>query len=226
MNRRERLSATLRGEPVDRPAVCFYEINGFSQDPSDPDPFNIYSHPSWAPLLEMARERSDSIPRAGVGFRDAPPDPLEELTSVETWTDDEGRRFERRTVRAGGRALTGLTRRDADVNTVWTLEHLLKSEEDFEAWLDLPAAEFGGLPDTSDVLEAERKVGDAGIVMIDRGDPLCRVAPLFSMADFTVIALTRPDLMHRALEKVQALRLPQTEAIADALPGRLWRVVG
>ncbi len=226
MNRRQRLIATLRGEPVDRPAVCFYEINGFDQDPSDPDPFNIYSHPSWGPLVEMARERSDSIPRRSVAFRNAPPDPRDELTTVETWIDERGSRFRRNTIKAGRRRLTCLTRRDPDVDTVWTLEHLLKSEEDFEAWLDLPFPEFGGEPDVSGVLEAERMVGDAGIVMIDRSDPLCRVAPLFSMADYTVVALTRPDLMHRALERVQAVRLPQTAAIAEALPGRVWRVVG
>jgi len=39
MTRRERLMATLRGEPVDRPAVNFYEIGGFAIDPSDPDEF-------------------------------------------------------------------------------------------------------------------------------------------------------------------------------------------
>jgi hypothetical protein len=174
----------------------------------------------------MARERSDSIPRRSVAFRNAPPDPRDELTTVETRIDERGSRFRRTTIRAGRRTLTSLTRRDPDVDTVWTLEHLLKSEEDFEAWLDLPFPEFGGEPDVSGVLEAERMVGDAGIVMIDRSDPLCRVAPLFSMADYTVVALTRPDLMHRALEKVQTLRLPQTEAIAEALPGRVWRIVG
>jgi len=40
MTRRERLMATLRGEPVDRPALNFYEIGGFQVDPSDPDQFN------------------------------------------------------------------------------------------------------------------------------------------------------------------------------------------
>jgi hypothetical protein len=226
MNRRERLTATLRGEPVDRPAVCFYEVNGFDQDPSDSDPFNIYSDPSWKPLLEMARERSDSVPRRGVSFIGAPPDPLAELTTVERWTDAEGRRFTRRTIRAGRRRLTELTRRDPDVDTVWTLEHLVKDLDDFRAWIDLPQAEFGGQPDVGPVLAAEKMVGDAGIVLIDRGDPLCRVAPLFSMEDYTVTALTEPELMHRALEKVQRLRLPETQAISRALPGRLWRVVG
>jgi len=53
--------ATLRGEPVDRPAVNFYEIGGFQVDPSDPDEFNVYNDPSWQPLLEPAEEQTDLI---------------------------------------------------------------------------------------------------------------------------------------------------------------------
>ena len=59
--RRERLLATLRGEAVDRPAVNFYEIGGLRMDPHDPDPFNIYTDPSWRPLLELAEQETDLI---------------------------------------------------------------------------------------------------------------------------------------------------------------------
>ena len=228
MTRRERLMATLRGEPVDRPAVCFYEITGYvgDQNPADADPFNIYSHPSWQPLLDLAWERSDIIARRGVSFLGAPPDPVAELTTTATWTDANGSRFTRHTIRTPRRELTTVSRRDPDVNTVWTVEHLLKDTDDFRIWLDLPMPAFGGVPKTEPVLAAERAIGDRGIVLIDRGDPICEVAPLFDMATFTVVALTEPALMHRALEKVQSLRLPQFEAVAAALPGRLWRVVG
>lgn len=68
MTRRERLMATLRGEPVDRPPVCFYEIDGYTQQPDNPDPFNIFNHPSWKPLLELTREKSDRIILRGVPF--------------------------------------------------------------------------------------------------------------------------------------------------------------
>ena len=226
MNRRERLLATLNGQPVDRPAVCFYEINGFEQNPSDADPFNIYTDPSWQPLLELARNRSDAIPCRSVGFLHAPADPLADVTTREEWTDGSGSCFQRCTIRAGGRVLTTLTRRDPDVNTTWTLEHLLKDVDDFKAWIDLPQAAFGGEPAVQPFLAAEQRVGDAGIVMIDRADPICRVAGLFSMEDFTVIALTEPALMHQALEKLQQVCLPQVTAIARALPGRLWRLYG
>jgi len=228
MNRRERLMATLRGEPVDRPAVCFYEITGYvkDQDPGQTDPFNIYTHPSWKPLLDLAWEQSDIIPRRSVGFKGEVPDPIQALTRVESWIDAQGSCFVRRTLQAGARELTTLTRRDPDVDTVWTVEHWLKDEEDFKAWLDLPQAVFSGSPNGATLLAAEQDIGDRGIVLIDKDDALCQVAALFDMATYTVIALTEPALMHRALEKVQAVLQPRVEAIAAAFPGRLWRLYG
>jgi uroporphyrinogen-III decarboxylase len=62
--------------------------------------------------------------------------------------------------------------------------------------------------------------------MIDRPDAIHLVAELFDMASFTVVAMTEPELVHRAMEKVQLPNLAQTEAIAAALPGRLWRITG
>ncbi len=61
VSRRERLMATLRGKPVDRPAVNFYEVGGFQVDPSDPDELNVYNDPSWQPLLRLAEEQTDLI---------------------------------------------------------------------------------------------------------------------------------------------------------------------
>ncbi|HAU37880.1 MAG TPA: hypothetical protein DCX07_09215, partial [Phycisphaerales bacterium] len=99
-----------------------------------------------------------------------------ELTTEERWTDSNGSRFTRTLIRAGGRTLTRLNRRDPDVRTVWTVEHLLKDEDDLLAWLDLPRAPFGGSPDIRRVLETERQLGETGIVMLDTADPIGIVA--------------------------------------------------
>lgn len=225
MNRRERLMVTLRGEPVDRPPVSFYELNGLDENPANDDPFNIYSHPSWRPLIELTLEKTDRIVMRGVPFMDMPPDPLDELTTIETHYKN-GNRFTSCSIRAGKRLLTSHTRQDPDVNTVWTLEHLLKDTDDLRAWLKLPEREFGGEPDVSKVLETEQILGDTGIVMINTADPLCLVAPLFEMGEFTVMAMTEPALFHQALEKSARLLYKKTEAVAKALPGRLWRICG
>ncbi len=226
MNRRERLMATLRGEPVDRPAVSFYDLNGLFPDPDDPDPFNVTNDPSWAPLYALTHERTDRIVSCHHAIRNAGPGPWTELTTTETWTDEEGSRFSTTTIRAGNRALTQRSKQTRDVMTVWTLEHLLKDVEDFEAWLALPEQEFKGTVDPTPVLDVEARLGDSGIALIDTADPLCCVAPLFEMGTYTIIAMTEPKLMHRALEKVARWLLPQVEAVARACPGRAWRIYG
>ena len=226
MNRRDRLMTTLRGQPVDRPAVSFYEINGLDERADDPDPFNIYSHPSWAPLIELAREKTDRIVMRSVRLRDAPTDPLVELTTTEMWYED-GTRTTRRTIRHGRHVFTAVDRRDLDVNTTWRIEHFLKGPDDLRAWLELPEPpQVGGEPDTSGVLAAEAALGDSGIVMIDTADPICLAADLFSMGDYTVAAATEPALFHRLLERYARIFWPKTEAVAAALPGRLWRIYG
>ena len=62
--------------------------------------------------------------------------------------------------------------------------------------------------------------------MIDTTDALCEAAQLFPMADYTVIALSEPKLFHQLLERFAVTLHARTEAVAQALPGRLWRIYG
>ncbi len=225
MTRRERLMATLRGQPVDRPPVSFYELNGLDEQPHDPDPFNIYAHPSWRPLLELTRDKTDRIVMRAAAWSPATPDPLEACTQTESHLRN-GSRMTVRRVAAGQRILTARTRRDMDVNTIWTEEHLLKDVDDLRAWLALPAPAAAGVAQTDAVREAEAALGDTGIVMLDTPDPLCLAASLFDMADYTVMALTEPALFHALLERFAASLWARTDAVAKALPGRLWRIYG
>ncbi len=225
MKRRERLMATLRGEPVDRPAVSFYEINGLDEVPGNDDPFNIFTHPSWLPLIELTREKTDRIVMRGVSYASVAPDPIETISKNETVIRD-GSRFVTKRVQAGNRLLTTRTRLDPDVNTTWTEEHLLKNADDLRAFLQTEPPALDGAVDTSSVIQAEAALGDTGIVMIDTPDPLCLASSLLDMAEYTVIAMTEPELFHQLLEHFASTLLPRTEAVAKALPGRLWRIYG
>lgn len=225
MTRRERLMATLRGERVDRPPVSFYELNGLDENSGDDDPFNIYSHPSWRPLIDLTREKTDRIVMRGVAFKSVAPDPLDAISVAESVLRD-GSRIKTQRIQAGGRTLTARTRRDPDVNTVWTEEHLLKDADDVRAFLDLPVPETNGNVDVRPVIESESALGDTGIVMIDTPDPLCLAASLFDMAEYTIIAMTEQALFRQLLERFASTLLPKTEAVAGALPGRLWRIYG
>jgi hypothetical protein len=231
--------ATLRGEPVDRPAVSFYELNGLDEDYNNPDAFNIYTDPSWRELIELTRDRTDRIVMRKVPFIDekkssgkekqmvgVPSDPLAGISQEEMTFDANGSRIVTRTIKAGKRTLTSRTRWDKDVNTIWTLEHLLKDSDDLKALLEIDIPKTVGQPDVSVVLDAEEAIGDTGIVMIDSPDPLCLGAALFDMAMYTMVAVLEPELFHELLTRFAAILYPNTKAISKALPGRLWRIYG
>ena len=236
MTRRERLMATLRGEPVDRPAVNFYEIGGFQIDPSDPDRFNVYNDPSWQPLLQLAEEQTDLIRmRSPVRSRSHEVERVPHKSEVETRRaeffkiekyEQDGARFKRVSLNIAGRIMTSLTRRSPDVDTVWTVEHLLKNVDDLKAYLQLSDEIFAEQVNVAGLVEEEKKLGDRGIVMVDTEDPVCAAASLFSMEDFTVIALTEQKLFHRLLEKLARHIHNRTERAAKAFPGHLWRIYG
>ncbi len=229
MTRRERLMATLRGEPVDRPAVSLYEIGGFTVDPDDPDPFNIYNSPSWRPLLQLAEERTDLIRLVSPGRQPAPGNARDEFYVVEQTEEETGHgrsRFRRVTVQALGRTLRSVDRRDAGLDTWWTVEHLLKDADDARAFLEIPESVHAFEADISPLECAEAAVGDRGIVMVDIGTPLADAAALFSMEDYTVLAFTEPALFHALVERFARATLALVEDVSRRFPGRLWRLYG
>jgi len=225
MTRRERLMATLRGESVDRPPVSFYEIGGWKLDPDDPDPYSVYNGPGWRDLIQLAEEETDLIRMMGPLRRPAPDNCMDEFRRSETFVKD-GSRYTRVTLEVGGRTLTSLSRRDPEVATVWTLEHLLKTPEDAEAYLQLPDDAFAQDISVDNLVLADAELGDDGIVMVDAADPLCLAADLFSVADYTVLALTEPALFHRLLAKHAQHIYRDVALVAEAFPGHLWRIVG
>lgn len=233
LTRRDRLMATLRGEAVDRPPVNFHEIGGFLVNPADPDKFNIYNSSSWLPLLELAENHTDLIRMvspvraqshlswdagANVGIRS-------EFVS-EVIREENNSRFTRQTFQIGGKELTSLTRRDSNLDTVWTIEYLLKSTDDVKLFLQLPDEVFDETIDISHLEVEERRLGDRGIILVDTEDPLCAVASLFNLEDFTLFAFTEQGLCHKLLEKHARYIHKRTAKVAKEFPGRFWRIYG
>jgi uroporphyrinogen-III decarboxylase len=132
----------------------------------------------------------------------------------------------RTTLTVGGRTMTQVTKRERDLNTIWTVEHLLKSADDVEAFLQLPEEVFEERVDIAPLLAQESALGERGIVMVDTEDPLCAAAALMSLEDYTVLAFTRSALFHRLLEKVARHIFERTAHVSRIFPGRLWRIYG
>lgn len=226
MTRKERLLATYRGEKVDRPPVCFYELDGYTQDYNNKDAFNVYSDPSWKDLIELTRSKTDRIVLKHVSFKNRPTTALEKVTRYESYYDEEASLCKNIFYDLPDRTLTRKTRREKDIDTIWTIEHQLKSIDDLIAWLDLPEVDNIGTPDVDEILKIDKALGDTGIVSLDTGDALCEAAELFSMGDFTIIAMTEPELFTRLLDRIQRRKLKEIKAICQALPGRPWRIYG
>jgi hypothetical protein len=203
--------------------VNLYEVGGFVVDPSDPDSFNVYNDPSWAPLLELAEQKTDLIRMVSPTCRRSA------LWAHYVRTEErlEGRcRFRRSTLRVQGHEMVSRERRDADIDTVWHLEHFLKNEQDVEAFLEIPDAAFDEEIDVSPLRLEEQMLGDRGIVMVDSPDPLCMAAELFSMSYYLELAFTEQELFHKLLAKLARPLYARTEAVAQAFPGHLFRIVG
>jgi hypothetical protein len=220
MTPRERLIATLKGDKVDRPAVSFYEIGGFNIDPDDPDKFNVYNSPSWKPLLQLADNHTDIIRMASPVRADSHSswggdstmssgNPIVEQNA---WEDGDDR-YTRLTYNIGKRKLTSLNRRNKDIDTVWTIEPLLKDIDDVKTFLQLPDEVFEEEIDVEPLLKQETELGDRGILMVDTEDPLCAVATLFSMNNYTVFALTEQTLFQKLLEKHARYLHKRTELV-------------
>ncbi len=233
MTGRERLTATLKGEPVDHPPVNFYEIGGFLINPLDPDKYNIYNSPSWQPLLDLAEHHTDIIRmvspvRAQSHLAWAGSDNAtirKQFVEEKVWEEGDSR-FTHLTYKIGNRKLTTLSRRDKNLDTVWTLEYLLKNTDDANLFLELPDEIFEEDINIRHLEEQEKLIGDRGIVMVDTEDPIAAVFSLFNMEDFTVFAYTENKLFHRLLEKHARYIYKRTEKTAKEFQGRLWRIYG
>src|SRR4030042_903547 len=195
MTRRERLMATLKGEAVDRPAVNFYEIGGFIVNPDDHDEYNIYNSPSWKPLLDLAENQTDLIrlvspvraqshlswdEGSNVSIRN-------KFVKEKVWEEDNSR-YRHFTFTVGKKELTSLTRRDKYLDTVWTVKYLLKNTDDVRLFLELPDEIFEENIDIAHLEAEEKRLGENGIVMVDTEDPICAVASLFNLEDFSIFA--------------------------------------
>ncbi len=224
MTGKERLTAILNGRTVDRPGLNFYEIGGFKIDPNDKDPYNIYNSQSWKELLEISDAHTDII-RFGYPQKTNIHPLYNQFFKTETYEKGSSM-FTKTTLTIGKKELTSLTRRDRDLDTIWTLKHLLDTEEDLKLFLSLPDELFETKYDVSDLFNEEKIIGDKGLVMVDTGDPLAEAAGLFSFENYTMIAMTEQSLFHQLLEKLSKSFYSKTKQVSADFPGRLWRIYG
>jgi len=225
MTSKERLNKIFNKEIVDRPAVNFYEIGSTIPNRSTNDPYNVYSDSSWDDLFNLAEEKTDLMRQAIFDLEPLDKDLVNSIYKCEEWEENNSK-FTKHIYNIAGKTLTSITRRDKDVDTIWTIKHLVEDMEDVKILLDLPKDFFKYKYKLKNIEKQKEELGDRGILIGDIGDPLCFVAAQFNMADYTIMALTEQENFHMLLEKFSDDIYYNVKQQVNLLPNSVFRICG
>ncbi|MBN2583832.1 MAG: hypothetical protein JXL80_12265 [Planctomycetes bacterium] len=226
MTSRERLLALLKGEPTDRIGVHVMGVRVFT----DWWLKGRGSHPSYRPVIEAVRERTDCLDGIGFdqGFYYSAADIAIHRSVEQVPGHDEIEHHV--TVVEGPR---GPLRHVDAVHKVERLpmpiEHLVKTPEDAENFLALPYAM--PRPDIAPLVARDREVGDRGLVLVGIGsNPIGDVHSLLGSETLAYWSREHRDLVHRLLaemlrRKMDVIKHFATSGLNEAMPV-VWGHVG
>ncbi len=190
MNSKERLLKCIRHEPIDRVPISTFELVGWNEFAWE------NQQPSYKALMDIIRKETDCIYMLN-------PDILEERNHdhIHTyeWIENNSN-YKKMTYKWKNKNLTYTQRSDDGINTIWTIEHLLKNLDDIDTYLALPYKP--AKINIKNFYDEQNKLGDKGLMMITLADPVCEAASLFEMSRFLEIALTEPEKMQYFLDAI------------------------
>lgn len=214
MTARERLLALLQGKPLDRVPINTYELSDFGY-------MNwTLNEPSYRKLLHVITEQTETLALWG-GSMLASPQAV--ASDVERWQEGD---FDvaRVTIYTPKGDLSYVTKSTPTVKTTWTVEHLLKSEDDITKYLSLP---YYPMPvDTSKFAPLDAEIGDRGLVLCDTGDAIGWVAGMFEMGEFTIFAINEPELIRALCDKQHEQVMHYLRGMLEAGCGPIYRIWG
>jgi len=195
MTSRERLLALLHGEPTDRIGLHLLGVRPWT-------PWWLKDrHPSYAPLIELARGQGDIL--SPIGFETGfccTAAPLHQTTFAED-VPGHGDVEHHVTIVEGPhgplRQVVALHRIERETMTV---EHYVKTPDDAENVLAIPYVPVR--PDMAPFVERDRAVGPRGLAMIGLGtDPIGLVHGLLGTERLAVWSVEHRDLIHAMLRE-------------------------
>ena len=192
MTSRERLLTVLAGGAPDRVPVTAYEFSHLDdrRPPADA---------GYAAIARMQREMGECFVPVGVDLGMGLGDP----NVVSEGTDDLSRPQQRTlTLPTPEGDLVSVSRREPGTITWWKVKALLGTPEDCRKWLSIQAEPTE--PDAGPILEAQRRTGDDGLVIVGPGDALGIVCGMFDFTDFAMTLLTDESLILEMLHRVAA----------------------
>jgi len=233
MTSRERLLGAIRGEPIDRVPISTYELV-----PCNPLAWENHE-PSYRRLMDYAREHTDCMvmwnpPRARRVERPeaAGDDTFTDTgdltgdasdTDVKTWREGSST-FTRTVIHTPKGDLTKVERRDDNLYTVWTLEHLCKDLDDVDRFMSIPY-DFHGF-DYSGLDEIRQATGEAGVILPSLVDPTAAVGTLMDPHEFLVSIVTEEKAFMRYVEMMHERLLIELRDLLEHNAGDLYRLCG
>jgi uroporphyrinogen-III decarboxylase len=191
MTPKERILTALKCGIPDRVPVSTYELDNTLY----PDSWER-QQPSYVKLMDFVAEKCDLFLPCGISWNDPNIQKIEVVNTrkegIHTfidmiWKTPKGDLVQKKRV-------------DDGINTTWTLEHLVKTDEDMEKILSVPfsAANIS----CSHLKELEKKVGDRGVLFVGFGDPICAAADIIEFGEFTVKVFTDFDRVKKLMDKL------------------------
>jgi hypothetical protein len=195
MTSRERLLALIRGEPTDRIGVHLLGVRPWT-------PWWLKDrHPSYAPLIELARSQGDIL--SPIGFETGfcyTAAPLPQANSVEDVPDHPDVEHHVTIVEGPHGPLRQVVALDRIEREPMTVEHYVKTPADAENVLAIPYVPLQ--LDMTPFVERDRAVGPRGLAMIGLGcDPIGLVHGLLGTERLAVWSVEYRDLLHRMLRE-------------------------
>ena len=203
----------LAGKVPDRVPINLYELNDNGQNP-----WNM-AEPSYKKLMDVILTKTEWMPFWGPSVKSATYKP----TSAKKY-DAGAFHVTELTIPTPLGDLTTTTKYCDNIMTTWTTEPLIKSIDDVKKYLSLPS-------DIESVDASSHKtlndyIGDRGVPLCDTPDPICALASLFEMGEFTMFVLEEPELAHEICEREFAKIMRILGDSLDQGAGPIYRIYG
>ena len=217
---RKRLLRVLRGEPIDRVPISLYEFDGFYDS-------WIHEAPEYTEILNYAKGRTDKMyfwSPDWKGIKTLFFTCIEERDlRTEEWFKGK-RKFTKTVINTPRGEVQNVRWEEEGVHTSWTREHFCKNIDDARKILSL--RDNPVFPPVEGFRQADKKLGEEGILLVDLIDPLCLVAELFAFSDFLIFALTEEKTIMKLLNTAYERIYNYTEYLLKKGVITLFRIVG
>ena len=218
MTSRERFLRTMRLEEADRVPITFSYVDPF-QELNDQQ-----RRLGFDRFHELVKEGTDIMLPRGPKVQMIYFSKTDEARVESETREEDDVCYQCDTLHTPAGELQARRMSERDIFTSWTYEGYIKSEEDVEKVLSIPYEPVE--VDVTPIEEAQKKLGDRGVVATGLGDPICSCAGFFTLRDYALTATRKPRVMKKLLKFFGERTLEYVKTTSEQTHDVFYRVVG